>query len=475
MEFNMLSETALCIANKIAQRLAEKNLQVIPRSGSPVAMLSAGMTSTAVRTLLPNQYLDVIKTDSATYGAVNGEGAIHDEKMEWCIDLITKGVSKDLDVAKNTIKPVIDMVLGDIEKDLTEACSDKAHGYEIVQDNLPKFFGNQKIENLFERYKNIPIKGVETLRVFPELAAAEIQRRIRTGDDEVNELLADIVNPEALDSIVDLYNWNFREGGHARVDFSGAQTDPSIPVVLYFLTLGLEADLPEGTNASIGVVNNHLKNLRGMLGAVIYRTIRQIERKIDDKELIRSVEGFGNERKIHVNKVVYDKFLDEGGSPEAIFGAVVGRTSFSYGAILDGVNKLEKIWTANLEAIKNTNNLNKLGLIVVAMRKSLSKYIDELEVIPAESGGKGEMQKRLMIASRNFYLTDMDNLPHSVKRLVFDVVFPAQTNARYIIDAMDKQECEDGGHKRLAASVSLTLIAEWLVKNVEVGKGNATI
>jgi len=40
---------------------------------------------------------------------------------------------------------------------------------------------------------------------------------------------------------------------------------------------------------------------------------------------------------------------------------------------------------------------------------------------------------------------------------------------------MDKQECEDGGHKRLAASVSLTLIAEWLVKNVEVGKGNATI
>ena len=278
-----------------------------------------------------------------------------------------------------------------------------------------------------------------------------------------------------MDSIVDLYNWNFREGGRARVDFSGAQTDPSIPVVLYFLTLGLEADLPEGTNASISVVTNHLKNLRGMLGAVVYRTIRQIERKIDDKELIRSVEGFGNERKIHVNKVVYDKFLDEGGSPEAIFGAVCGRTSFSYGAILDGVNKLEKIWTANMEAIKNTNNLNKLGLIVVAMRKSLSKYIDELEVIPAESGGKGEMQKRLMIASRNFYLTDMDNLPHSVKRLVFDVVFPAQTNARYIIDAMDKQECEDGGHKRLAASVSLTLIAEWLVKNVEVGKGNATI
>jgi hypothetical protein len=471
----MLSETALCIANKIAQRLADKNLQVIPRSGSPVAMLSAGLTSTAVQTLLPNQYLDVIKTDSATYGAVNGEGAIHDEKMEWCVELIRKGVSKDLDVAKNTVKPVIDMVLADIEKDLMEACSDKAHGYEIVQDNLPKFFGNQKIENLFERYKNIPIKPIETLRVFPELAAAEIQRRISTGDDEVNELLADIVNPDALDEIADLYQWNFREGGRERIDFSGAQTDPSVPVILYFLTLGLEADLPEGTNASIGVVGNYLKNLRGMLGAVVYRTIRQIERKIDDKELIRSVDGYGSERKIHVNKVVYDKFLDEGGSPEAIFGAVCGRTSFSYGAILDGTTKLEKIWGANLDAIKNTNSLNKLGLVIVSMRKSLSKYIEEMEVIPAESGGKGEMQKRLTVAARNFYLTDMDSLPQSVKRVVFNVVFPAQTNARYIIDAMDKQECEDGGHKRLAASVTLMLIAEWLVKNVEVGKGNATI
>ena len=473
----MLSESNLYIANKIAQRLKDRNVKLIARTGSPIAMLSDGQTSMATQSLLPNQYLDVIKKDSSSYGKVEGSGPIHDEKMEWVVDLITKGVSKDLDVAKNTIKPVIDMVLGDIEKELTEACSDRAHGYEIIQDNLPKFFGNQKIENLFERYKNIPIKPMSSLLVFPELAAAEIQRRINTGDDEVNDLLADIVHPEQLEGLVDLYNWTFREGGRSRIDFTSALAieDPSIPVVLYFLTLGLEADMPEGVNASAGPVTLYLQNLRGLLGAVIYRSIKHIERKIDDKELIRSVEGYASERKIHVNKAVYDKFLDEGGTPEAIFGTVCGKTSFSYGAILDGVEKLEKIWAANLEAIKNTNNLNKLSLVILALRKSLSNFISEMEILPHDCGGKGMMQSRLTVASRNFYLTDMDNLPHAVKRIVFDVVFPAQTNARFIIDAMDKQDCEDGGHKRLAASVTLMLIAEWLVKNVEVSKVDATI
>ena len=473
----MLTDHSLFIANKIANRLKDTRIKLTPRAGSPIAMLATSLEAVTSGSLLPNQYLDFIKKDASVYGAHEGCEAIHDEKMEWVVELVTKGVSTDLDVAKNNIKPVIEMVLNDVEADLTEAFSGRDHGYEIIQDELPKFFGNQKIENLFERYKNIPIKPIETLLVFPELAAAEIQRRINTGDEEVNTLLAEIINPEEIESIVDIYNWNFREKGRERVDLNTllGNSNPSIPVMLYFLTLGLEADMPEGVNASTGPVKLYLQNLRGILGAVIYRNIKHLERKIEEKELIRVVEGSGPERKIHVNKVVYDKFLDEGGSPEALFGAVSGNSSLMFNQLVSNSAKLEKSWAANLEVIRNTNNLNKLSLIIVAIRKSLSNYITELEVIPHGSGGKGEMQKRLTNATRNFFLTDMDKLPCSIKRIVFEVVFPEQTNARFIIDAIDKQACEEGEEKKLATSVTLQLIANWLVKNVEIGRVNESI
>lgn len=471
----MLSESSLCIANKIAQRLEEHRVTIIPRTGTPIAMLSAGQASAVPPNLLPGQYLDVIRADAATYGAVGGADALHDEKMEWSVDLIVKGVSRDLDVAKNTIAPVIDKVLDDIEKDLCAAFSGKAHGYEIIQEDLPKFYGNQKIENLFERYKEIPIKPMAGLAVFPPLAGAEILRRISTGDDDVNKLLTDLINPDQLESLVEAYNYNFGENARRSLDFTYLQSDPTQLVILYFLTIGLEADMPEGVNASASIVINWLRNFRGLLGAVIYRSMRQIERKIESKELVREVLGVSGERKIYVNKAVYDKFLDEGGSPEAIFGTVCGKTSFTYGAMLDGANKLEKIWEGHLETIKSTNNLNKLGLTIVAIRKSISDIIDNMEAIPAESGGKGAMQNRLAIAARGFYLTDMENLPRAVKRLVFEIIFPAQVNARYILDAIDQQEVDGDGHKRLAASVVRSLIAEWLVKNVEVIKSNASI
>lgn len=472
----MLSDQSLEIAHRIVTQLKQRGIRLSPRAGTPVALLMGAMP-TLPSTLMPGQYVDVIARDAESHGKVHGLDSIHDEKMEWCIDLVFKGVSRDLDMAKNVILPTIDMVADAVEKDLTEACSDKAHGFEIVTENLPKLFLDQKIENLFERYQNVPLKPIQTLNVFPELPPAEIRRRLNTGDDALNELIAEVVDAETVEELESMYKWNFCANGSDRLDFTTMEKwqNPSLLVILYFLTIGLEADLPEGTNASLSVVNNYLKNLRGTIGAAVYRRMKAIERKIQDKELIRTVSGFGNERKIYVNKTVYDTFLDEGGSPEAIFGAVSGRSAFNYNSILDAAPKLEKQWYAFVEAIKSRNDANKLGLIVTSIRRCLSGYIDEMTDIPVGSGGKGEMQRRLIDVTKNFYLPDVDRLQHSLKRVVFQVIYPECHNARYILDSIDANENEGEEIGKVTASVVQALVANWLAQNVEVTVGNVKV
>lgn len=472
----MLSDQSLEIAHRITTQLKQKGIIITPRAGTPVAML-VGTLPSMPGNLLPGQYVDVIAKDAQHHGAVGGAEAIHDEKMEWCIDLIFKGVSKDLDVAKNVVKPTIDLVCDAVEEDLTKACSDRAHGYEIVTENLPKLFLDQKVENLFERYKTVAITPLATLNVFPELTLSEIRRRLNTGDEDLNKLISEVVDADTVENLHDLYRWNFCPAGADRFDFTNMTRweNPALLVILYFLTIGLEADLPEGVNASLSTVTNYLKTLRGSIGAAVYRRMRAIERKITDKELIRTVSGYGDEVKIYVNKTVYDNFLDEGGSPEAIFGTVCGKASFNYRSIIDQAPKLEKQWYAFLEAIKSRNDANKLGLIVSSVRKSLSVFIDEMEVVPHGSGTKGEMQRRLLDVTRNFYLPDLDRLQHSLKRVVFQVVYPEHHNARYIIDHLDAKEADGEEVGKLATSVIMALISDWMVKNVEVTVGNVKV
>ena len=472
----MLSDQSLEIAHRIVTQLKQRGIKLSPREGTPVALLVGGMPAMPAN-LMPGQYVDVIARDAMGHGAVHGAESLHDEKMEWCVDLIFKGVSRDLDIAKNVVQPAIDMLADAVEKDLTEACSDRAHGYEIVTENLPKLFLDQRIENLFERYQNLSVKPIQTLNVFPSLPLAEIRRRINTGDDDLNALIAEVVDSEAVDDLEEFYRWNFCQGGTDRLDFTAVEkwSNPSLLIIFYFLTIGLEADLPEGTNASLSTVTNYLKTLRGMVGAAVYRQMRAIERKIQNKELIRSVDGYGSERKIYVNKAVYDTFLDEGGSPEAIFGAVCGKSSFSYRTILDTSAKLEKQWYAYVEAVKARNDANKLGLIVTSIRKCISAHIEAMEDLPHGAGTKGEMQKRLIDTTRNFFLPDLDRLQHSLKRVVFRVLFPEHENAKYILDSIDAQESEGEDIGKVTSSVIQALVADWMVKNLEVTVGNVKV
>lgn len=476
----MLHEANLIVAAKVADQLQERKISLEAKEGTPVGLVTSSLGSWAGRTeLMPNQYSEVMVHEASTLGAANGAIPIHDEKIEWAVELISKGVSRDLDIAKNTISPSIQRVSDEVEEEVSKAFSSAAHGFELISTDLPKIFLDQRIDNLFARYNTIKPGAVATMLVFPELSVSELRRRINTGDDDINELLAEIADGEDFELLVQMYNLYFvKATGSSTMDLVKLASDSKSVVnllLMYFLTIGLEADLPEGVNGSFGSVTNYLKTLRGHLGASVYRHMRAIERAISEKRLITTVTGFGNERKVYLNSVVYNSFLDAGGTPEAIFGAVASDHSFEYNAMVDNRIKLERAWERRLDAIHSQNNANKLTLIVSALRKSIFGIIGEMEVIPFGAGTKADMINRVRDETSNFYLADMNDLPKSIKTIVLKSLYPAQTNAGFIINGIDKYTgdlTEDEAIQKVASDVTLQLIAQWLVKNVNVSVAN---
>ena len=85
------------------------------------------------------------------------------------------------------------------------------------------------------------------------------------------------------------------------------------------------------------------------------------------------------------------------------------------------------------------------------------------------------MQHRLLDLTRSLYLPDVDKLQYSLKRIVFGVIYPEHYNARYIIDHMDNKEADGEEVGKLATTVIMSLIADWMVKNVEVTVGNVKV
>lgn len=476
----MLSSISLSVAAKVADQLQDRKLVLDPVEGAPVAFVVSSLGSWANRTeLLPNQYHEVMISEASSVGAGMGAESLHDEKMEWAVNLIAKGVSRDLDIAKNIISPSIQRVANDVEEEVSKAFSAAAHGLELVTSKLPKIFMDQKIENLFERYNTIKPGSIQTMLVFPALTPAEIRRRVNTGDDEINGLIAEIADGENFNEVVELYNRYFvKATGMSTFDLTplgGTSNDALNLMLLYFLTIGLEVDLPDGVNGSITPVTQYLKSLRGHLGAATYRRMRKMLNAIENKELISAVEGTGNDRKIFLNGSVYDRFLDEGGTPEAIYGAVTSNHSFDFAAIVENRGKLERVWERRLDTIHSQNNANKLTLITSAIRKSIFAVINEMDVLPVGAGTKADMINRVRDLTKNFYIADLENLPGSIKSIVLRSLYPEQTNAAFIINGIDKYEGDLGEEEavaKVAADVTLQLIGEWLVKNVKVGKAN---
>ena len=76
--------------------------------------------------------------------------------------------------------------------------------------------------------------AVSTMLVFPELSIAELRRRVNTGDDEINKLIAEIADGEDFELLVQMYNLYFvKATGSSNMDLVSLSNDSKSVINLF--------------------------------------------------------------------------------------------------------------------------------------------------------------------------------------------------------------------------------------------------
>lgn len=481
----MLSESSIEEAFKLGHILNQDNIKLIPRQGSPLDFLASTFSEEMGGNALANgpaeEVVAHIADVAATQGKIEGiSTSVHGEKMDWAVKLIARGVTSDLQLARNEAVPLITQLTEAVQKDWSAKTGEIIHGYQIVSSDIDKIFNSTKIENLFERYATGTLEEVRMPGVFPDLEYNEIARRVKTGDEELNKCIDDILINITPEGVCGIYSQYFKS------KFAGDVFNPKerlygddrfsleAMLVVYFLSLGLMADLPDGVDASSSSLQNMMDNFRGAVGVMIKRRMAIREQSIKDKVLVvdynRYTDGL-QDCPITVNKVVYENFLEAGGSPEAIFGAVIANATLTYDSILERKLSHEVFWNNKLEFYRSANIQNKLTVVIESIRSTVNKLVNDIETNEV-TGSNAERRARLKEVLSYTYAKDIECLGDLCRRVICRVFYSSRPSMEFIITAIDKFEAQEGeSAAHVAGHVTLKLVSEWVAKNIQAVTG----
>ena len=173
-------------------------------------------------------------------------------------------------------------------------------------------------------------------------------------------------------------------------------------------------------------------------------------------------------RLVMVNNDVYLKYLEAGGTPESIFGAVVGSGSTDYQLLLDQREVNERRW-AKFAAL----HAQKVAATIYtsqreALRLAMAEYINELpnDELDCE---RAQLHDRTVALLGRYQPKAFEDPLCVARQLVCDVLY-GHTNARMVLDAMEVAESENPEmNARECALLSvIDLVARWMASQIQV-------
>lgn len=240
--------------------------------------------------------------------------------------------------------------------------------------------------------------------------------------------------------------------------------------VLSILVKSLLKVAPD-TRVSVSVYNDTMLTLDAVLDNKIAMILRLIDSSTRLGKLIYKGESINE---VIVFKEVYNKFLNDGGSPEAIYGAVLNKVGAAHAAVVLGdLDKNNETWD---KFIKNESIKQKLGTLEqhrIAYRLGVTELYNNFMDEELKATIPAEINNNINDVIINFLNSKkaekLFNINHIVEDFITEVLF-AHTNAKEFISYMKHYSRLDPNlsAKEAATYASADLVIDFLLANVEI-------
>lgn len=480
----MLKSRSIDPAFRIADALADNNLCVTPRPGSPLESLY----NSSIPTYLTEEELyDVQRILTEGSSQVVDGVDVHQVRMGRLVELFSKGVAAGHNQAINLVNPAVERVHNAVMEREADITAMEKLQFNVLIDRYSKMWSVAAFDTMLTRHEGEPLMGIKLRGNFPVLSEHELRAAILTGVDSIDEVTNDLLEDYPEDVLTDLYNVLFRDSlspsdvfnlrGVTRLKgdewvVSQTRATREISVLGYLLARGVKKAAREGYQGNVG---NFDLDCNAVLNTLAYRLLaarkqREVESKIgrlvlewpSDVVFAQSVERSF----IVVSQTNYDEFLKQGGTNEVLIGAAQNDRLDRLDVLLEKRERYLEVYRSNRRLLLESNATYRLERMRGYVHEELRQYLVEYcAAHPEESQTElwGILRERVALMNQR----DLNGLWVWIRNVMCQSFFRRSDALRYLV-ACDQiaqtmpEESADVVAFYATAEVLCDLIAEFL-------------
>jgi hypothetical protein len=410
------------------------------------------------------------------------EENIHSTTMDTWVQVGVDAIKNVITVARSQVSPAVTDLAERVAAKLNEMSPADVAGREIKIRPVNPILDNNQLRSLTSKFIDGTI--VEdpplTLRA-ADVDANSIREMMLTKVPSLDGVIQTWAANLSDQWLVSLWQTVFAGGRTSVAPFAGRtlreiltdsrfQEDAALAVFLLGNHL-IEEGPPEGTVGGISQFEDLVSRYRNQAAAQLERLLEHAEKTSERGYLIASKAG----TEIVVNEAIYNKFLDEGGTNEAILGLLVsGDNATTIDEVMEGRARYERLWDQELAYRTETNTaqlftLKKNILADEFKQQALEDALREGEDMMIANQRVSDLTGQFKLYLETLVLKDLDNLYEVCLKGLCQTRFPDADSYEYLSDIARIMNENPRLDAPSAATVAmLKYIVRWLISQLRV-------
>jgi len=392
----------------------------------------------------------------------------HDEIMAIRVKELAELVQFNIKLARNTVNDQIAHLVNGIDQINQDLSKTDPPEEQIVSINPSPAVEGALFNEAADRYRETKHAHISLSIQIPR--PADLTPYLSTGDPAEDAALNETIGTLGMAHVEALWDRLF-VSGPANVDLLFDLKDPaawSDLAIAFVLVQNVKNNLPDGVNASLDDVNDYLIQLGAQLGRMMASVERQrdINSRTNRVILTKTPDEDGH---VLVNSDTYPAYLERGGTPEAILGAVhSGESLVSGHDLIENKDRLERQWAAVKRLRDETASMNRLSASKAHLEAGILAIIQALEV---NAPVKDLYRDRLKSALKKLDTGLLDDTWNHVRTILCDVLY-FETDVLMILKAIDREAAltPDADIQESATFAVVEYIAQYLTNQLSVSR-----
>ncbi len=463
----MLRKLSIQAALQVVSNLGERKLQVV--ENSPVHNMAVAAMPSRGTEVTEENVIDALMATSSQQGAP----VTHDLVLEDYVKTLGSSLVKHANFARTVVNPICGRIFAKVNEVLTESA---IIDIEAVPVRLSAAVASVQTAEMIGNHANSVNRALRLPAPFPTMEEGDITELLKTGSMQYDQLLSEMLASHPEGWLRDVYEsvfvkQDYRNETHngASVTVFYAQADQAdAMLVINLLARHFLDNPPAGYPVSLSDYQVTTSSYIAASAAGLNATLSQFERRVAAQTLVLA----WGRNKVMVNGPVYDMYLENSGSVEAIFYAALKEPTAentSMRKLLDNNEEFTRGYMTHLTNYKNA---------ALAKAASTAKDI-ALQAITAEINGLTDEQNCCNISREEMHRAVQqafsqtapapfaENAYKNIRALVCRVMFP-KSNANELLGLIDAEiEQDPSVDVRYAAYTAvMRLMAKHLVSQV---------